>query len=198
MAIEEIKLLEKLDYRKQLTFAYLTCERLYPNYVFFSEKFSFGNSQVLRAAIDLISDFLLTLDFATVNEIEFHLNEIDINTPFPHNFETILASSALDACTAISETLDFMIDKSVSRLKDISTFATDTVDMYVQESGRLDYNVDPLFEDKILSDPLMQRELSIQKGIISYLIKIDALEAADIGNLLSLQYNDNKSNLDLS
>jgi hypothetical protein len=54
------------------------------------------------------------------------------------------------------------------------------VDMYVHERDVLNYNTDPLFEDKILNDPLMQRELSIQKGIISYLFKTEALEELDI------------------
>jgi len=83
MAIEEIKLLEKLDYNKQLTFAYLTCERLYPNYVFFSENFNFGDRQKLREAIDLIYNCLLVPDFGNTKQIEFYLNAVDINTPHP-------------------------------------------------------------------------------------------------------------------
>ena len=196
MAIEEIKLLEKLDYNKQLTFAYLTCERLYPNYVFFSENFDFGDKQILIEAIDLIFKSLL-VDFVDVKQIELFLKAVDINTPYPHEFETIFASSALDSCSSILETLNFMLDKNVSRLTDIATFATDTVDMFVGYRDGLDYNTDPLFDDKIFNDPLMQRELSIQKGIISYLAKTDNLEGLDINNLLSLQYNDSKSNIDV-
>ena len=149
MAIEEVKLLEKFDYNKQLTFAYLTCERLYPNYAFFSEKFNFGNKQILREAIDLVFDSLLVSNFEDVNEIQALLNAIDINTPFPHNFETILASSALDSCTSIMGTLEFILDKNQTRLSDISTYATDTVDMYIQDRDDLDFNTDPLFENKI-------------------------------------------------
>jgi uncharacterized protein YjaG (DUF416 family) len=36
MTIKEIDKLKDLDFEKQVTFTYLTCERLYPNYVYFS------------------------------------------------------------------------------------------------------------------------------------------------------------------
>lgn len=197
MTVENIQVLKEMDYHKQLVFSYLTCERLYPNYVFFSDNFEFGNKNVLREAINFIFNTLLIDDPQKVNEINSYLESIDINTPFPHNFNTILASSALDSCTSILETLDFMLDKKASRLDDISSFAIDTVDMYIQDRDGLDFNTDPLFDHKIFSDPLMQRELGIQKGIISYLDKIDKLEMLDINNLLDIQHNDDKSNIDL-
>ncbi len=198
MAIDNINELGKLNYNKQLVFAYLTCERLYPNYAFFSENFDFGAKQTLRKAIDYISTVLLISDFPSKDEIETHLSAIEPNTPFPQNFETILSSSALDSCTAILETLQFMLDRKKSRLKDISTFATDTVDMYIGDRDKLDFNTDPDFDRKIFNDPLMQREHSIQNGIISYLNKIEKLELPDINNLLNLQFNNNRSNIDLS
>ena len=37
MAIEEINKLKDFDFTKQAAFAYLTCERLYPNYTYFSD-----------------------------------------------------------------------------------------------------------------------------------------------------------------
>jgi len=198
MAIESISQLEKLDYRKQLVFAYLTCERLYPNYAYFSNNFHFGDKQILRAAIDFIANAVLTPNFSDEEKIKSFLFEIDINTPFPHNFDTILASSALDACSAILETLNFILDKKASRLNDISSFATDTVDMYVHDRDNLDFNTDPQFEQKILNDPLMQKELNTQKGIIDYLTKINDIGVIDINYLLDLQYNSNEGNIDLS
>jgi uncharacterized protein YjaG (DUF416 family) len=76
MAIEEITLLEKLDYNKQLTFAYLTCERLYPNYVFFSDNFDFGDKQILREAIDLIYNSVLETDFVDIQQIQTILSQL--------------------------------------------------------------------------------------------------------------------------
>jgi hypothetical protein len=91
-----------------------------------------------------------------------------------------------------------MLDKKASRLNDISSFATDTVDMFIQDRDNLDFNTDPQLEQKILNDPLMQKELSIQNGIITYLTKIDNIGQLYINNLLGLQYNNDKSNIDLA
>jgi len=35
MSIEAVDKLQELDFTKQTAFNYLTCERLYPNYVYF-------------------------------------------------------------------------------------------------------------------------------------------------------------------
>jgi uncharacterized protein YjaG (DUF416 family) len=69
MGIENISDLEKLDYSKQLVFAYLTCERLYPNYVYFSNNFHFGDKKILRSAIDFIANALLINNFSDDKKI---------------------------------------------------------------------------------------------------------------------------------
>lgn len=195
MAIREISQLKKLDYTKQLAFAYLTCERLYPNYVYFSHNFKFGNDKVLKGAINFISDSLFdnAIDKNTTQRL---LKDVDKIIPYPEKFTTVLASSALDACTVVIETLNFLLDKQSSRLEDISTLATDTIDMYIQERDGIDYNSEN-FEIKIYKDPLMQNELAVQKGIISYLMRVDKIEPSDIDTLFSLQNKNKKSNIGL-
>lgn len=91
-----------------------------------------------------------------------------------------------------------MFDKNPARLKNISTFATDTVDMYVSTIENLDFNTDKLFEQKVFNHPLMQKEINIQKSIISYLFGIKKLNQIDIRNLLELQQNNGKSNINVS
>lgn len=176
--------LKQLDYKQQLAFAYLTCQRLYPNYVFFSKNYGFGNTDILYKCLE---DIFSTL-WDAGNEKKLHelIDLVNTNTPSPEKFTTVLASSALDACTAITETLQFITDRKFSRIQDISTFATDTVDMYIQERDNLDYDL-PDFEQIIQNDPLMQKEITVQKGIISYLTTIKHLEQEDIHTLLSLQ-----------
>jgi uncharacterized protein YjaG (DUF416 family) len=195
MAIEEVNKLEELGFIKQLVFAYLTCERLFPNYVYFSNNFDFGNPHALREAIDFLYEnlFVQKVDKIKINSL---IKNIDTNIPEPADYDTILASSALDACTAIIETLNFLTDKQTSRLNDISTMAIDTADMYIQDLENLDYNTDTDFQKKIDTHPLMTKEVSIQKGIISYLVKIKNVEPLDIATLLQLQEN-NKGNLSL-
>lgn len=195
MAIAEINKLKELDFTKQLAFAYLTCERLYPNYVYFSKKYEFGNPDILRTAIDFLYSNLFDnkTDKVKINSI---IKKVDKNIPEPADYDTILASSALDTCTTICESLDFLIDKDISRLDSISTFSTDTVHMYIDVTDNLDFNTDKNFQHKIDNHPLMIKEVSIQKGIISYLFKIKNIEPSDISTLLQLQEN-NKGSLSL-
>ncbi|WP_199119246.1 DUF416 family protein [Pedobacter sp. ASV28] len=196
MAITEIGKLKELDFNKQLAFAYLTCERLYPNYNYFSKNYDFGDPIVLRTAIDYISGnfFNQKIDKA---KNDFLIEKIDTCIPEPADYETILASSALDACTVITETLGFLNDKKKSRLEDISTMATDSVDMYIQEIEDLDFNRDKDFQKKIDSHPLMKKEISIQKGIVDFLIASMSFDLDDIRVLLNLQENNNKGSLNL-
>lgn len=196
MAIPEINDLKKLSNNKQLAFSYLTCERLYPNYVYFSENNNFGHPEVLRQSINYIYDNLF-IDNADKLKVSLLINSIEKIIPEPAEFDTVLASSALDTCTVIIETLYFLIDKQESRIEDISTAALDTPDMYIQEIENLDYNNDSLFQKKIDSHPLMIKEISIQKGIIEFLRRQERIDFADIQTLIMLQENNNKGSLNL-
>jgi uncharacterized protein YjaG (DUF416 family) len=195
MAIEEVNKLKDLDFNKQLAFAYLTCERLYPNYVYFSKNYDFGNPEEPRRAIDYLHSNLFANNFDKTKTDSF-IAAINSLTPQPAEYDTILASSALDACGVIYEALNFLVDNQTSRLADISTMATDTGDMYIQDKEELDFNSDKNFQKKIDTHPLMIKEIATQKGIISYLSSIDKLLPSDIDTLTQLQEN-NRGSLSL-
>jgi uncharacterized protein YjaG (DUF416 family) len=196
MALEELNKLERLDFTKQLTFAYLTCERLFPNYVYFSRNYNFGNPDVLREAIDYLYLNIFEKHFDKI-KIKNLTKKINSNTPDPGEFSTVLASSALDACATISESLDFLVDRKILKLKNISTYATDTVDMYIQHIEALDFNKNKNFQLKIDNHPLMKKEIEIQTGIISFLSHSRTLDFGDLQTLIQLQESTKKSNLDL-
>jgi uncharacterized protein YjaG (DUF416 family) len=59
-----MSILKKLSFQKQLAFAYLSCERVYPNYQYFVEKFNFGDHAILRMAIEYVRESL----FNTINQ----------------------------------------------------------------------------------------------------------------------------------
>jgi uncharacterized protein YjaG (DUF416 family) len=195
VVVAEINKLKELDFNKQLAFAYLTCERLYPNYIYFSKNYDFGDPDTLRTALDYLYDNLFRYKIE-MERIDSLVKKIDENIPEPANYDTILASSSLDACTVIIEALNFLADKKKSRLNDISIMATDTADMYIQEKEALDYNTDKDFQQKIDSHPLMKKEVATQKGIVSYLSNINNIEPSDIDILMRLQEND-KGSLEL-
>ena len=94
-----------------------------------------------------------------------------------------MVSPALDACTAIQDCLYFLVDNNFSRIINISTYATDTVSVIIQENENLDFNTDENFQQKIDHHLLMQKEVAIQIGTISYLEKISSLLPIDIDTL---------------
>lgn len=192
MSIEQINQLQKLDFTKQLTFAYLTCERLYPNYVYFSENFHFGDSSVIRKAIDFLYNSIFEYHFNKKN-IEVLIKRIDDVTPDTEDFSTIYVSSALDACTSVRDSLDFLIDKDFSRITYISSYAYDTVDMYVREIENI--NLSENFEQRVAMHPLMKKEILTQQGIVTFLTQSGNIDAGDIDTLLHLQKNEGKSNI---
>lgn len=197
MAIKEIDTLKELSFNKQLAFAYLTCERLYPNYVFFSKKYKFGDPAKLKRGIEYLYINLFNYRPEKSNA-EYYISVIDKLIPEPANYGTVLVSSALDAGVTAIESLRFLIDKRVSRMNDISQSAYDTVFMYIQELENLVYTPpDKLtFFQKIDNHSLMKKEMLIQTGIISYLSSINNIEPSDIETLLQVQGN--KGSLELS
>jgi uncharacterized protein YjaG (DUF416 family) len=186
MAIEEIDQLEKIGLQRQKVFAYLSCERVYPNYVSFSNNFNFGDPAVLRSAIDFVYNSIFNEVFSD-KELEALLVEVDNNAPRPDDFAAFYASIAMYSAGVIYESLNLLKQADISRvLSDISSMSIDAVDLFIQERDDMDYNEDD-FEAKILNDPLMQEEMAIQKGTIAYLHSVQALNESDIKNLLHLQ-----------
>jgi uncharacterized protein YjaG (DUF416 family) len=185
MAFKEIALLEKLNFKKQLAFAYLCSERFFPNYQFFFENYNFGNPDILRTAIDYVYESI----FDTIKEQSTDplLEQIHINIPHTNNFTTFYAGIAMYSSGIVYESVNLIKQLEVSRiLDDISTMCTDAVDLFIQERDDMDYE-DPEFETKISNDHLMKQEIAIQKGIITYLSKINEISISDINTLLELQ-----------
>jgi len=191
---EQIK---ALNLNSQLIMAYLTCERLYPNYVYFANTFSFGDPDILKKAIKYIYEnlFAKNLDNRFIKTL---ISVVDTNTPKPGDFETILASSALDAGVAVMETLECMVSKDRDRICMISTTAIESVYMYIQDTENLNYKYDEDFDNKMYNHPLMEAEIKIQQGIIDYLNNRKEINYEDIDLLLQLQDIDRKGNLKLN
>jgi len=196
MPIEELNKLQTLDIAKQVVFAYLTCERLFNNYAYFSNNFDFGEPSALREAIDFLYLNIFEKN-PDKNKINLLIKEVEKNTPDTEDFNTIFVSSALDACSALYHSLLFLIDKDFANISYISTAATDSVDMYIQEIDGLDFNADKNFQQKIDNHSLMRKEVAIQQGIINFLCNSRTFDYGDVQVLLDLQENNKKSNLNL-
>lgn len=180
-----LKKLESTNSNNQLAFAYLTCKRLYPNYVYFSKQFNFGDPGKLKDNIELIYKILLKASWLK-SEIEDKIVSLDSLIPLPENFDTILASSAMDAGTGIEETSSFLLDNDFRRICDISTFATDTVYMFIEDRESENRKIKNI-EDFIYNVPLMKDEIRLQNEIIDYLTAIADVRIVDIDALTGLQ-----------
>jgi len=184
----------RLPYKGKILFAALTIEKLYPNYIAFEDRRSWGNHLVLSEGISLIYQYLIKEDLFTDKEIKELINNIDVITPDTDDFPGILTSFALDACTSILDTLQFIIDKDDKHIINVSIYARDTVDMFIQE--REDMNsLDPSIEIQIEHDNFMIEEKARQKLLIEALLNTN-LEV--ITDQLLDKLRNNKPIIDLS
>lgn len=177
-----IEQLKDVSFLNKLAFAYLNCERLYPYYVYFSLNFSFGSISAVRKAIDNIRRHLLG-DVLSNDEIQQNIDDVNTNTPDTEDFITVHASSALDACCAVLNSLQFLFDRKFDHLMDISRYGTDMVDRYL--NSHIDVDVlSPELEQSILNDPLMKKEILYQNEIILFLTSHSSLKQSDIDYLV--------------
>lgn len=179
-------LLRLLSFEKRVAFGALICEKLYPNYNHFSDVTSFGNPDILQNAISIIFQSIYRNDLFSDEDLQNVIDEIESITPNTEDFDTILVSFALDACTSILSTLYFIQNGEVENIIDTATYARDTVDMYIQERDNLMIN-DNLLEEKIENDILMRREKKRQKDVIWNLQKVDTLNDNALQELRNLQ-----------
>jgi uncharacterized protein len=184
--VEISRLLKPLSFQKRLIFGVLTCEKLYPNYEYFSQNTSWGNGQILQNAISVIYQSVFRNDLFSEVDIQDLIDKVEGITPDTENFEGILVSFALDACTSLLSTLSFIIDGETENIVDVATFARDTVDMYIQERDGLDVN-DKMIEIKIEQDVFMQREKQRQYSIIKLLSEKNDITDSRLQNLREVQ-----------
>ncbi|MET0571343.1 MAG: DUF416 family protein [Pedobacter agri] len=197
MAVAEISKLKEFPLPKQLTFAYLTSVRFYAISEVFATQYGYGDKSVFKEAIDFVHCSIFTYDNISVTELQDLLQKIFKNVPGTNQFPNYHGTLAMYSGGIVYESVNLLKGPDVSKvLIDISDMAINIIDCYIQERDNMDYE-DEYFEEKILSDGSMQSELSIQKGIISYLTRIESIEPSDIDTLLELQNNNGRGMFNL-
>ena len=147
-----------LDYDRQLILAIDVCKKLYFGYVDFSEKYSWGDKDVLLDAIQLVEQS--KTGGIKQSLIDKTLHQLDTITPDMDDFGSDeLGSYALNACVAAYNSLQFISDKQPKHIYDIGICLTDTIDFRVQEQQTLT-------EQEIDNSPLMieARNFLIEKS----------------------------------
>lgn len=184
-------ILSRLSRRHAIAFSAACCERLLPNYRTFVEQANWGDWQLLRSTLDEVWSHIAGIDIPT-QRFRSLLKRCEAVIPDTNDYGTIEASNALDASSGVCETLRLCIDGDVSHAVIVANAAVDTVDMFIQVRDHMDY-ADPQFEEKILADSLMVRELEEQLVTLRSLELQVPLEREYV-ELLRSQYF-NKSNV---
>jgi len=166
----------RLNHRGLVIFTLSCAERMLPNYRRFSEENQWGNSSVLRTALDLAWTWLEsgTADRTLARKLAA---ECYNQAPDTADFSTILVSSALDAACSAKCVLDLLLDADVETAVEAASYARDTVDMYVQELEDMPAN-SPDLESRIHLHPVMQRELLNQRDALESILSGISLQAA--------------------
>lgn len=124
------------------------------------------------------------------------MNECESVGPDSDDFESLYTSFAQDACFAVCSLLDYLLKRDAARIVQAVRYATDSVDHFVQEIENMAPN-DPELEQKIVTHPLMQRELAQQEKELQMIEQASSLDHEFLKQLRSTWDNHGKSNLDL-
>lgn len=187
--------LQKMENKRQLAFGAACCLRLTPNYLAFNIDTKWGEVTSVNEALEAIWSFLNGTELT-----EEKINELIVScenaAPDSEDFNSLYVSFAQDACFAICSVLDFILDNNVENIVKAATYATDSVDLYVQEIENLASN-DSNLEQKILNHKLMQRELRKQQDDLISLEQSVKFDVVFLKELKESWNNNGKSNLDL-
>jgi uncharacterized protein YjaG (DUF416 family) len=175
-----------LTYQKKILLCLLLSERLIENYDFFSKRYNYGNVNILKKTIDdLFSEVESNISRYNVEDLISKIEEV---TPDTEDYETIYVSFALDACTSIISTLQYINDKNDDNVVDVVLYSRDTVDMFIQEKD--DLNLSPIeVNEYIEKDIFMKNEKKYQAELIEYLQRTDDLSFNEISLLRATTKN---------
>ena len=177
--------LSRLSSIHAVAFAASCCERMLPNYRRFQDQVGWGDTILLRTALDqawqVVSAGNIPREY-----LRSLVEQCDHVTPDTEVFTTSLVSHALDASAAISETLELCVDGDLSHALRVATSSRDTVDMYIQKLEDLQPE-DSQFEEKILNHPLMVREWKNQVDTLQALAG-HVLPDSEVSKVLHLQF----------
>src|SRR5205807_263748 len=139
--------LAQLDARRQAAFAGLCAERLMPFYRWFQRTERWGDYDGLRRSLDVVWDYVGGVEI-TASQAENLRKLVDAATPDTDEFSDALASRAMDAATAVSQTVAICAEPSNIRAAEVGEIAFEAA-FGVEQSGQIQ-NVDqPRIADRV-------------------------------------------------
>lgn len=124
-----------LNPKKQLELAIEISKKLFPDYQNFFNENNWGNPDILIDAIRACEQSSsIPHALKELQKLQLQLEKV---TPHMDDFGDEQGSYALNACTAVYYTLQFLIDKNPSSIIYVGTTLTDTTDFKIQEDHYL-------------------------------------------------------------
>jgi hypothetical protein len=154
--------LVRLTTWKQVAFALLCCERMYPNYLVFVQDSSWGDPNVLRNALDVA--WLALGEGQSRQDDQDLVRACEEAAPDTEDFASDHTSAALDAALSTASLVEILEKFDTQKVIEISQQAFDTVYMYVDCSIATDAG-----DQAILMHPLVRTELAMQEESLAYL-----------------------------
>lgn len=184
-----------LDSGRRLVFGALCCERLLPNYISFQRDSGWGDFAAVRKALDCVWAHVYG-NAQQDAEIVDASSACELAAPSSDDFTSIYVTAAQDACFAVCSLLDYVLENDIDKIVQAATYATDSVDLFVQETNGI-VPGDPELEAKILRHPLMQRELERQGSDLEAIRSAQAMSRDFIGERKAMNGYGEIGNLNL-
>lgn len=147
---------------QQVAFCVGLAERMYPNYVLFSEGTQFGGEACFRKMLDLFWENL-TVKGAKVN-FETQSEKFEEAIPNVADYDMYGVYPALDACVALTCAFNAVLTKADDEAINASQTSIGTVSSFIEATSEAE-----LTEQEIWQDELIQQELAFQEELLTLL-----------------------------
>lgn len=141
------------------------CERMLPNYEIFVASAGWGETKVLRGALNAAWDKMAVGKGADWQRWQEKIEEV---TPSEQQFDVLGVYPAMEACTALSSLLQGVEDSDSSALLDVAKISQASVSHFLELSEFADMDAETR-EAELRNHPLMNYEIDIQQAMISML-----------------------------
>jgi uncharacterized protein YjaG (DUF416 family) len=149
-----------------------------PGYVRFAEAELWGDPEGLRRVLERIWQYLEGLE-AIGDDLTELEGACERATPDSEAHTSRLTSAALDAAIALTETLKLISDGDWEHAAEVSTLASDSIDMWIQLTDAVEPS-GPAMEQHISQHPLMRREMTRQVEDLTELLATQGVSSETV------------------
>jgi len=183
-----------LDYRQQAALAAYLCERMLPNYDRFAESTGFGDSKVLRGALNAAWDKLAVNKGSDWQRWQEKLEEV---TPNEQDFDVLGMFPAIAACTALSSLLQGLDDRDPIPCLDVAKISQGSVAHFLELGELAEIDDAGQRAVEIEQHPLMAYEIDIQQAMIDFLEEVGDVDKETVREMRTIAREEGMSNLGL-